>query len=205
MTAYADFTNDFPRRCLEVLDAVSSGAAANGREITLLFMSSSARFLVPFERLKSDTSNSEHPFGDNKRYGTAAARSKDMLRKKFVGSVLCPSNSHSWHCAKKVASVECGLDSWLPNTDLKAFSKDRQVASILTLFRNALAHGNIYTVDDPIRELAFVKEVTSKQANMTCKRVGFEVIRVSHEDFLRFIRAWLGFWQDPAECAGSQP
>jgi hypothetical protein len=62
LTAYTDFTRDFPQKCLDVLDAASSGAATNGREITLLLMTASAGLLIPFERLKPDSKNSVHPF-----------------------------------------------------------------------------------------------------------------------------------------------
>lgn len=196
MTAYTDFTRDFPGRCLEVLEAVSSGVAANGREITLLYMAASASLLVPFERLKA-----EHPFGDSQRKVRTADRLTELLGKKFVGSVLCPTNTHSWRLARKISSVDGELDGWLPNAKLQAFSKGGKVESTLTLIRNALAHGNIYTVDDPIRELVFVKEVLGTDR----KRVGFDVVQVSHEDFLHFVRAWVGFLQAPDEDAGSQP
>lgn len=108
MTAYTDFTRDFPQRCLDVLDAASAGAATNGREITLLLMTASVGLLVPFERLKP-----EHPFGDGRQYELLADRFSDLLENKFVGSVLCPSDNHSWYIARNVASVDGALDNWL--------------------------------------------------------------------------------------------
>lgn len=201
MTAYTDFTRDFPKRCLDVLDKASAGAAANGREITLLYMAASASLLVPFERLKPDTENSAHPFGENKRYGLAAGRLKELLDKKFVGSDLCPESSHSWQLAKDVQSVEGDVDSWLPNIKLKSLSANKQVASTLKLIRNALAHGSIYTTGNPIEELVFVKEVQGTDR----QRVGFEVLQVSHGDFTLFVRKWIAFLQATDRDAGSTP
>lgn len=201
MTAYTDFTRDFPKRCLEVLDAASSGAVANGREITLLYMAASVSLLVPFERLKPDTEDSDHPFGDNRRYKSVADRLKRLLDEKFVGSELCPGDQHSWKLAKGVQSVEGDVDSWLPKATLKAFSSDRLVKSTLSLIRNALAHGSIYTTGNPIQELVFVKEVLDKDR----QRVGFEVIQVSSKDFRNFVRAWVNFLNASDKDAGNKP
>jgi len=200
MTAYTDFTSDFPRRCLEVLDTASADAAANGREITLLLMVASASLLVPFERLKPDTEYSAHPSGDNKRYGAAAGQLKELLDKRFVGSELCPATKHSWQLAKEVQTVEGAMDSWLPKVKLKSLSASKQVGSTLTLIRNALAHGSIYATGDPIKELVFVKEVLDKDR----KRVGFDVLQVSHGDFKQFVRAWIAFLQASDKDAGSK-
>lgn len=201
MTAYTDFTRDFPKRCLEVLDAASSGAVANGREITLLYMAASASLLVPFERLRPGSKDSVHPFGDNKRYKSVADSLQRLLDEKFVSSKLCPGNQHSWKLARGVQSVEGDVDTWLPNAALEAFSKNRLVKSTLTLIRNALAHGSIYTTGNPIQELVFVKEVLNKDR----KRVGFDVIQVSSEDFLNFVRAWVNFLNASDKEAGNKP
>lgn len=202
MTAYIDFTSDFSKRCLAVLDAAFPVAEAGGREITLLFMAASASFLVPFERLKPDSNDSVHPFGDNKRYGATAGRLKDLLAKNFVGSGLCNETNHSWKLAKGVLPVDgkLDLDNWPPTANLKPLEKQRKIGSTLTLIRNALAHGSIYTKGNPIDELVFVKEVLDKNR----KRVGFDVLQVSHEDFTKFVRAWIGFLQAP-DSSGSNP
>lgn len=201
MTVYTDFTSDFPKRCLDVLDMASADAAADGREITLLFMAASASLLVPFERLKPDTEYSVHPFGDNKRYKLAADSLKGLLDENFVGSVLCSQAMHSWKLAKDVQSVDGDVETWLPKAKLELLSKKRPVRSTLTLIRNALAHGSIYTTGDPIEELVFVKEVLDKER----KRVGFDVLQVSHEDFKQFVLAWIGFLQALGEDVGIKP
>lgn len=197
MTAYTDFTSDFPARCLELLDRASGVASVNGLEITLLLMTASASLLVPFERLKPDTDHSSHPFGDNRRFGAAAEKLAELMKESFVGSVLCPDTESSWRLAKNVKSVDGDLDCWLPDVLLKPLNKQRAVKSTLTLVRNAFAHGSIYTIGDPIKELIFVKEVTVQHSDKTWKRIGFEVLSVSYGDFQRFIRAWVMFLGQP--------
>lgn len=196
MTAYTDFTSDFPGRCLDLLNLAHGMASVNGREVTLLLMAASASLLVPYDRLKPDTYYSSHPFGDNRRFLDAAEKLKDLMAAKFVGSVLCPNENTSWQLAKKVPSVTGDLDSWLPQANLKPLSKERGVESTLTLVRNALAHGSIYTTGDPITDLIFVKEVITEQPDKSRKRVGFEVLSVNHADFLNFVRAWVTFLID---------
>ena len=196
MTAYTNFTSDFPGRCLELLDLAHGIASVNGREVTLLLMVASASLLVPYERLKPDTDYASHPFGDNRRFVEVANKLKDLMAENFVGSVLCPGTASSWRLAKKVQSVDGDLDGWLPKVLFKPLSKERGVSATLTLVRNALAHGNIYSSGNPIKDLIFVKEVTTEQADKSRKRVGFEVLSVNHADFLNFVRAWVTFLND---------
>ena len=203
MTAYTDFTSDFPKRCLEVLNTASADAAERGREITLLYMAASASLLVPFERLKPDTKNSAHPFRDNRRDVVTANRLEELLRKNFVGSVLCPSN-HSFQLAKNVKSVSGDLDDWLPNAGLAPI-KDEKTDATIKLVRNALAHGNIYTTGDPIQELVFVTEIREKERVLKGSPVEFDVLQVSHGDFKKFVCAWIEFLQKPDTDAGITP
>ena len=194
MTAYTDFTRDFPGRCLEVLDSASADAVAKGREITLLFMAASASLLVPFERLKPDTSNSVHPFRDNKRYCAAATQLEALLGESFVASALYPG-SHSFEIAKNVKSVQGDPDGWLPTAGLIQLDQSEKVDAILRLIRNALAHGNIYTDGDPIKKLIFVTEIRDKKRVPKGSPVEFDVIRVGYKDFQEFVRAWVAFLQ----------
>jgi hypothetical protein len=193
MSKYQNFTSDFPHRCLELLDRAHGLASASGREVTLLLMVASASLVVPFERLKPDTKYSSHPFGENKRFLRAAERLNELMSQKFIGSALCPTTASSWRLAKDVKAVEGDLDEWLPSAKLKALSKDREVASTLTLVRNALSHGSIHTIGDPITDLIFVKEVIGKHLDNSPRRIGFEVICVSYADFHDFVRAWITF------------
>ncbi len=54
MSSFANFVEDFPSRCGDLLVRFHQDAVANDREVTLALMVASAGFLVPFERLRPD-------------------------------------------------------------------------------------------------------------------------------------------------------
>ena len=184
MTAYTNFTGDFPARCVAVLDAASDIAKGQEREVTLLLMAASASFIVSFERLKPDTREGGHPFGDNKKFSVAAESLSQLMKSEFIGSELCPGMSHSWRSAKNIKSVRGGPEQWLQSAKLEPVTQQRPVASILKLLRNALAHGSLYTTGDPIKELIFVQRQN---------KADFEILIVGQENFEFFIRAWILF------------
>ena len=192
MSAYRDFTMDFPSRCLEILDRQSGWAKFRDREVTLLLMVASAAFVVPYERLGLHKDRPPHPAGDNKRYAELAKRLEDLKADKFCSSSLCPNSENSWKLAKDVDRVDGDLDGWFPPRLLKPVSKDKTVSSMLTLIRNALAHGNMFTTGSPIETLIFVQRRGSDEGS-TSK---FEVLSVGPKDFAHFIREWVAFLRD---------
>ena len=183
---------DFPSRCLEILDRQSGWAKFRDREVTLLLMVASAAFVVPYERLRSDTNRSPHPAGDNERYAALAKRLEDLMANRFCGASLCPNSENSWKIAKNVLRVDGDLDGWFLPKLMKPVSKDKTVSSMLTLIRNALAHGNMFTTGSPIETLIFVQRRGSDEGS-TSK---FEVLSVGPEDFAHFIREWVAFLLD---------
>jgi len=148
-------------------------------------MTASASFLVPYERLRSDENRMRHPSGDRERFKNLADRLDELTAEKFCGSKLCPSLDNSWKVAKGVPRVDGDLDSWFPPQSLKPFSKDKKVSSTLTLIRNALAHGNLFTTGNPIENLIFV---TGTGENFDSS---YEVLSVRPEDFYIFICSWV--------------
>jgi hypothetical protein len=189
VTAYTNFTSDFPKRCLDILDMALPMALEKERDITLLLMAASAGFLVPFERLKSS-----HPFRFNEQETRTISRLSELKQRAFVGSVLCPDTSHSWELAEYVSSVEGDLEGWLPSVNLELFGGGRKVEATLDLIRNALAHGNIHTIGSPIQNLIFVTEIRGVRKRKG-QPVEYDVLRVSQIDFNRFVRNWINFLQ----------
>ena len=192
MTAYRDFTGDFPSRCMEVLDHQMAWAKFRGRDVTLLLMVSSAAFLVPYERLRPESNRSPHPSGDNERFAELAKRLEELMATKFCGSRFCPNAQSSWKVAKNVPFVGGDLDGWFPPQSLKPVSDEKAVSSMLTLIRNALAHGNVFTTGNPIETLIFVQKRESDKGSAT----KFEVLSVRPEDFSNFIREWVAFLRE---------
>ncbi len=189
MSAYRNFTNDFPSRCLEILDHQMAWANLRGRDVTLLLMVASAAFLVPYERLRPDNNRPPHPSGDNKRFVELSLQLETLFGEKFFGSELCPSSENSWQFANDVKRIDGDIDTWFLPASLRPVTKAKQVSAMLVWIRNALAHGNIYTSGNPIDRLILVQlDEPNNVENTTC-----HVLSVSPEDFGRFVRGWIRF------------
>lgn len=192
MSAYRDFTRDFPSRCIEVLDHHMDWAKFRGRDVTLLLMVASAAFLVPYERLKPESTRSPHPSGDIERFAELAKRLEELMDAKFCGSRFCPGKENSWKVAKEVPFVHGDLDSWFPPQSLKPVSGEKAISSMLKLIRNALAHGNVFAAGNPIGTLIFVQRRETDESSNT----KFEVLSVHPRDFNNFIREWVAFLRE---------
>jgi hypothetical protein len=158
MTAYKDFIEDFPCRCRDILNIAKRPALSRGREVTLTLMVASARLVVPYERFKSDTNWGDHPSGDRKTFADAAGKLESLLRQPFRSSCLWTETNSTWRVGK-LLSVTGDPDSWGDLRKRQPVSKDKTVGGIISVIRNALTHGNIWTLRDPIEEIIFVKRV----------------------------------------------
>jgi hypothetical protein len=199
MTAYRDFIEDFPQRCRDILDITQKPALSRGREVTLTLMVASAGLVVPYERLKPDSRWGDHPSGDSKRFADAARKLESLLCQPFMSSRLCTETSSTWHGGKLV-SVTGDPDSWEGLQRRRPISKDKKVGTILNVIRNALAHGNIWTLRDPIEAIIFVKSVINNHEVVPC----FSFVSVAPHEFRNLLERWFDFLVDlhiPQEVA----
>jgi hypothetical protein len=179
MTDYNDFVHDFPARCQDVLELAYAPAMAKDREVTLLIMTAAAAFLVPFERLRGGTST-EHPAQDRRLYPELAQHLDVALERPFVESPFRNGGPGSWSAGKN--------DNLEASTEFKPLTKRTPAAAVLAVIRNALAHGNLFTIggqNSPIEAVMFVSEDR--------KHGGYRCIRVSPTDFHEFLVSWFGF------------
>ena len=185
MTAYKNFVDDFPRRCREILKFAGKPALFRGREVTLALMVASAGLVVPYERLKPDGGEIDHPSGDNKKFSAAAENLKALLAEAFLSSRVWGAPVSTWHSGN-LKSVTGDPDSWEGLRNRKPIQTNKTVGSVLRLIRNALAHGNIYTFKDPIEAIIFIK------ANVNDKKEirDYSFVFVAPADFQIFLEKW---------------
>jgi hypothetical protein len=164
MTAYKNFIDDFPYRCRDILNITKRPALHRGREVTLALMVASAGLVVPYERLKPDIGWGDHPSGDRKTFADAAGKLESLLGELFMSSRLCTEANPTWRVGK-LLSVTGDPDSWEGLQTSRPISKDKTVGGILSIIRNALAHGYIWTLRDPIEAIIFVKRVLKDKAH----------------------------------------
>jgi hypothetical protein len=178
MGAYSNFVQDLPNRCNSLLRDFEVAAKYRGKEVTLMLAMATSGLIIPFARLQEP----KHPSLDRSRFIDAMARFNDLMSTRFLGSRLWPSNSASW----TVGKVDCGtqqIDVWSLESKSKPLSNEEVTSKIVRRLRNALAHGNIFTLGNPISRLIFLSQL---------KRDGDEFIfyMVSPVDFRSFLSNW---------------
>lgn len=188
MTAYRNFIEDFPRRCREILNFAGKPALFRGREVTLALMVASAGLVVPYERLKPDGGEIDHPSGDNKRFADAAKNLRVLLETPFLMSDIWRAPASTWHSGK-LKSLAGDPDSWDGLRKRQPIQSDKTVGNLLRIIRNALAHGNTFTFKDPIEAIIFIK------ANVNDKKEvrDYSYLFVAPSDFQRFLENWFDF------------
>jgi hypothetical protein len=188
MSAYDDFVHDFPTRCKDLLTAAARDAAAMEREVTLSIMTAAAGFLVPFERLNPNVKH-EHPALDRQRHPEIAGKLDDLLNERFLNSCLWNSTPSTWK-AGKLKSIDNAPDDWPELQAPRTLSADRLVKSVVGVLRNALAHGNIYTLGRPqIRDIVFISRLEDQDGNL----LSYRFVQVSPVDFRGFLVRWFDF------------
>lgn len=198
MSAYQDFVHDFPRRCRDLLVSFEVQAAAMDREITLMLAVTSAGLIVPYERMAAPNG---HPSGDRAQFHNTATALARLLRERFGATSLVGDGPGAWRVGRS-DSLQGEPDHW------QGFGQDKpadgkEAGTILRTIRNALAHGNIWTWGDPIRELVFAREVRDQNGN----RIGYEYVRGSPQAFRGLLIAWFDILEaeglDPALAAAA--
>lgn len=209
MSNYTNFIQDFPSRSLAILKDNFDRTKASGREVTLMLSIASTAFIVPFERLKADPE--KHPANDVEKYKKAKEKFSDMINEKFLSSELCGGRK-SWEFIAEINSGDVQkkeTDEWARKENRKPLSEKKEINSVLSHLRNALAHGSIFTYpsgssgDKQIKTILFVSRCYEKTDK--CEYCGnkerkpankYDVLLVSPDDFLIFLEKWVDFLKD---------
>ena len=186
MTAYKNFVDDFPLRCQDILRFAGRRASFGGREVTLSLMVASAGLIIPYERLKPG--EFDHPSGDTIKFSDAADQLRTLLDQPFLSSAVWNAPVSTWQSGK-LESVLGDPDSWDGLHNRQYFQVEKTVGNVLRVLRNALAHGNIFTFNNPIQGIIFIKAVFNN--NKIVRNYSF--IYVSPADFKIFLEKWFTF------------
>lgn len=188
MTAYKNFVEDFPHRCRDILKLAGKPAVLRGREVTLALIVASAGLVIPYERLKPDGGEIDHPSGDNKKFSAAANNLRTLLAEYFLSSAVWGMPASTWHSGK-LKSVTGDPDSWEGLRNRQPVKEDKTVGSVLRVIRNALAHGNIFTFNNPIEAIIFINANTNDKKEVR----DYTFVFVAPADFLLFLEKWFDF------------
>jgi len=151
-------------------------------------MVASAGLVVPYERLKPDGRWGAHPSGDRETFAGAVEKLESLLGQPFMSSRLWTATSSTWR-GGKLDSVTGDPDSWKGLQKSRPITSDKTVGAILSVIRNALAHGNIWTLRDPIEAIIFVKSV--KDDDKVIPKFSF--VSVAPDEFRNLLEKWFDF------------
>lgn len=179
MSAYKDFVFDLPERSLFLLRKLEPSGKTLGFEATLLIMVASTGFIVPMERL-----DPTHPAGDSERFKATSSALQKVMASPFIGSPFFANDHAPWQHGQ-VDTFGDGPDSW---SGASVLPNQKPVSYVLAIIRNALAHGNLFTRGDPIRDLVLFSE---KRDGERC--LGYKYLVVPVPEFRRFLISWFTY------------
>lgn len=191
MTAYANFVQDFPKRCLEILSGYESTARMTNREVTLTLAIASSAFVVPFERL--NPSNPDHVADD--RWQSCVKKMGQLMNRAFLS--WAPGKSWAFASSVPGSLIRAKhVEEWLGAHTPSPIDAGRNVGTVLTHIRNALAHGNIFTYPsgpkpEPIAELLFLSKRRHPSTGDLLDE--YNVLQSTPEDFLWLVKEWIHF------------
>ncbi len=157
MSAYECWVTDFPKRCKELLANLSPCAKAHDREVTLLLAVASVCIAVPLDRMTEESDGRPaHPSGDRGADPNRAKKFDDLLKSKVRDLQLWNDLGDRFIGCCKLKNHEGDPDSWPELDNPECLGPDKQLKTVLKHVRNALAHGNLYTQDNPISRIVLL-------------------------------------------------
>ena len=195
MTAYHDYYDDFPGRCIELLKHFEPEAKERGKEkgqggeVTLLLMAASSAFLIPYERMQSN-----HPSSDSEKRSSSF---NEALNTRWCKSLLSGDVGEWLYGFTKVLGSKPA--SWPPPNE-SAGEKD--VSEVLAIIRNALAHGNLFADGDPLTgdsQIQSLRLYSEKRENQRCENcnqsvgsvTGYKYLDIPVCGFKKFLSNWI--------------
>ena len=178
---YHDYISDLSGRCLGIFESFEQAAKEQKKEVTLLLMAATSAFVIPLERIRS-----KDLYSDSKEI---APSFDEELKKKWNDSPLF-KGIEEWPLGYvKKSDWDEGPHSWSPPTTRVG---DRDVEEVLSIIRNALAHGNLHTggnltAGDHIDLL----RLHSEKRNHKKKVIGWRYLDICVSDFRQFLFNWI--------------
>lgn len=180
MSAYRDYIIDFPSRCLNILNNYEPDARNNDLEVTLMLMAATSAFVIPMERL-----DKKHLSQDFIKLREHISKYHKELGKHWDKSSLSKDmNGWRYGLTKNFGNGPDGCHTF---DDVN----ERTVSEILSIIRNALAHGNLYTKGNPIKYLVFYSEKRGELlSNCEYEILGYRHLHVPVSNLRQFLLNW---------------
>ncbi|TIV37005.1 MAG: hypothetical protein E5V91_19715 [Mesorhizobium sp.] len=197
---------EYPRRCLQLINAVEGFAREQRLVGSFSLLAAAAVLTIPFERAQA------RHFLHRERDDQMTAAMGQLSKVKFVEAPFWqgegPVEWRQSHIVKNADSVE----HWVARDGKHPLAKDaedflpgKSAGDVLRALRNALSHGNIVYLNsdgeeregDQVHYLAFLSRY-EEGADQQAKAETYRVIVTTEDEFLRFIRLWAAWISGPA-------
>lgn len=187
MSVYKNYVQDFPNRCKRVFMEAYKLVETRKLDVTFMISIAAVGINIPYERLMKD----DHPSGDAEKYREASNNFKDACSGRFSDMESLSSNLQldQWEVGKLDKNTALRPpDEW--GGKLRDGPKaigNKSTGSVLKIFRNALAHGNIYVPSQgEIGKIYFLSKVDYEGTI-------YEFISTTPDELKKFIVNWLSF------------
>lgn len=196
------FSTEIPQRMRSLLDALEPIARQKDLLTSFTLMAAMPILIIPLERIAKNRVGPRNEINDVKKARNFSSAWTEVKSKKFTHEFL-PSreerprwryliipkiqidNPTSWKDSLGRHPIQPGAINEIDAQD---------VENILTVMRNALAHGSIVFLDEngeekPNRRVTFIAFVSRVQVQER-PSVDFRVLIVDEESFLTFLKRW---------------
>ncbi len=154
MTEYANWTQDFPRRVMELYQSFKAEARKQNLDMTFLLTIASSVIIIPRER-SSDACSNRSEFKITP--GLNAEHLKNELSTSIKRCTLLCDRQRTRLAEVLFGEYSGDLDQWYPNR-ARSFGDQKQLGTLIKHLRNALAHGNLITRGRNIEEIVFLSK-----------------------------------------------
>ncbi len=197
------FSTEIPQRMRSLLDALEPIARQQDLLTSFTLMAAMPILIIPLERIAKNKVGPRNEINDVKKARNFSSAWTEVKFKKFTNEFL-PSreerprwryliipktqidNPISWRDSLGRHPIQPGAINEIETQD---------VENILTVMRNALAHGSIVFLDEkgeekPKRKVTFIAFVSRVQGQERSSVDSFRVLIVDEESFLTFLKRW---------------
>lgn len=213
------FSLELPWRCLRLIEELwpaaekvfpKDGSHLGPLTTTFLLSMSMPIINLPIERMERHKSPTGEGYADDRHINpdvvkelNEALGGRPVRRARFF-------EPGSWRYYR--AAPPMNVSRGLPENVADALIEDQAIADAgalcgsqwCSILRNALAHGGIAYLDGegrtrahtPVTNLAFVSGIYDKADLRHEAPVGYHVLRISEEAYLRFLQIWVNWLQD---------
>lgn len=195
----ARFVVEYPKRCLDLLEALERTARRHERMGSFSLLAAAAVFVIPYERMKS-----KNPLHNPTRDTNLSRALKSLENKRLVTAPFWNGNPpRAWRFSRIVKNVN-DTERWEDEegrhpveADANNSFESRKADDVLRVIRNALAHGNIVYLnkdgferrDTKLQFLGFLSRYEESPEDRA-KLETYRLVTTTEDEFLRFVKLW---------------